>query len=219
MTRHAIPTFAAFPYYPKGTADTQEKERLQNILYAIKDGVELVRDGLKVSATRAISDIILAEIRDQAKDYFNPEVALVPLPRSTTLGLLPASQWPCLEIAQYLAAGGCGTAISAVLRKTAVGTSHRLPADQRPSVETIAASVEVDFDSLKNFDSVTLLDDVVTTGTNAVGVAVALERGGYRGHVRLFSAAHTVGKSGGSEGNYIGECVWLTDRPRAFRPS
>jgi hypothetical protein len=220
VTRYAIQTYAAFQYYPKGRADDEDKARLQRILYAIKNGGTLKHKSGEVgSAPKIFCDVLVADADVRRKPFLNSQVALVPLPSSTGLGMRPASQWPCLELAQHLQLARLGTSVPAVLRTTVIPTSHKLPSDQRPSVEMIAASVEVQVATIQKFPSVTLIDDVVSSGSNAIGVMIALQRAGYRGAIRLFAAAHTVGNDGLPEGPFYGECIWLDHKPRAFRPA
>jgi hypothetical protein len=93
-----------------------------------------------------------------------------------------------------------------------------VPREQRPTVEHIVASLAVDPGLLAGTTAITLIDDVVSTGTNGMGGMVALERAGFTGDIVLFSVGHTA--NSGTSGPFYGEVVWLEGRhERAFRPS
>lgn len=204
-----MPTFAAFPYYPKAVALTEDQKRLQGVLYSIKNGGTLrnVHSGKTGSATEMFCKLIAKDFDATLATFLNIETALVPIPSSTAIGLRTAAEWPCRAISEQFQTRGLGFSLPAVDRVKPIATSHKVPSDQRPSVEDVADSVRIEFLSIRAAPNVTLIDDVVTSGTNGVGVMLAIRRAGYRGTVRLFAAAHTR-REILAEDRFVGECTW-----------
>ncbi len=202
-------TFAGFPYYPKSFALAEDQKRLQGVLYSIKNGGALrnMHSGTTGSATEMFCKLIAKDFDATLATFLNRETALVPIPSSTAIGLRTAAEWPCRAISEQFQSYGFGLSLAAVDRMKPIPTSHKVPSEQRPSVEEVADSVRIDFSLIRGAPNVTLIDDVVTSGTNGVGVMLAIQRAGYQGTVRLFAAAHTR-REILAEDRFVGACTW-----------
>lgn len=55
----------------------------------------------------------------------------------------------------------------------------------------VVSSLVVDRDALRGVTRVTLVDDVLTSGTTAIGALLALREAGWHGPTRLFTVACT----------------------------
>lgn len=219
MTRHSLLTHAPLPYYSNANAGTEEEKRWQGIVRAIKNGRNLVHTptGEQFSATKFFVEAYKVN-GPKERVFVSAERTAVPIPSSIHLGPRAREQWPCLDIcARFAERGLVHDGRPILTRRTAIVQSHRVPPDQRPPVAEIIESLAVDASLLAGVQAITLIDDVVTSGSNAIGALVALRRAGFRGDVVLFAAGHTA--NSGTKGDFFGESVWLEGKkPRAFRP-
>lgn len=224
MIRHALPAFSVFPYYTKTNARTDAEKRLQGVLYALKNGDQISGPKGSQSASEWFAEVVAGERGKVPDGFLGPRVCLVPVPSSTVTSVPPSgSCWPMLDLSEHLVqAGLAGAACAAATRHTAVERAHLLRGTDRPlpSVMDYANSLAVDLSVAVKFPNITLIDDVLSSGSNAMGVAVALNRAGFRGRIRILTATHTVGAD--FEGNLAeplaSQVVWLEGRnPRAFR--
>lgn len=128
-----------------------------------------------------------------------------------------------LDLSERLVAAGlAGRVHATVIRHTAVERAHVVRGTDRPlpSVEDYANSLAVDLSGIAWFRTITLVDDVLSSGSNAMGVSVALRRAGFQGRVQVLTATHTVKADfqGTLAEALASEIVWLEGRhPRAFR--
>lgn len=215
-----------FPYFTKSNAKSDEQKRLQGLLYALKNGTQVTDGrGKHQDATKWFADLVRDEVGSHVPvEFLDKEVFVVPMPTSAVTAAPPSrGAWPMFDVAmrwdEAKVVAGAGPVL---LRKSAVQKSHAVSSDKRASVETHATSVSVDLKMVPRGCAITILDDVVSSGTNVMGATVALRRGGFTGEVRVMTATHTV------SADYAGRdivsakslIVWLEGRKeRAWRPS
>ena len=232
MPRHAFPAFSVFPYYTKASADSDEKKRIQGILYAVKNGGQL-RDGSgkERPAVNWFAEALTGGEITLPPEVFGAKRLLVPIP-SSSVTLVPPNrqQWPMLDLATDIADKGVvGGAAPIILRTVAVPRAHMVSKDQKPSVERHIETMQIQLEELGGYIGrlggdlgITLLDDVLSSGTSAMACYVALRRISFRGPITLLTAAHTVrsdyqGKLTASAKSLI---VWMEGRwDRATRPA
>lgn len=226
MKRHTLDAFSIFPYFTKANAETAEEKRLQGLLLALKNGDRVVApNGDSEDAATWFSGVLSNYLKKLSEaGFLGPSTFLVPMPRSTKTRTPPTrSDWPMFDLASHLADGKSVLGTAPVLvRSAAVQKSHMADPDKRPSVTEQADSMEVDLAAIPTGCNITLLDDVVSSGTNAMGAKLALNRAGISCQVRLLSATHTVSSTyeGSPTAAAESRVIWLEGKKdRAFRPS
>ena len=206
---HQFPVASAFPYYPKKTATTSDAKRLQEALYWIKDGRNVVIEGETIPATEWFVRQYSPDGNDRL--FFNRTCTLVPVPRSTvTPTHVTPAQWANYDICQRLQSRGwAGAAVPLLARVVAVRSSReaRTAQEDPPSVVEHRDSIALDHGLLRGAAAITLVDDVVSAGRNAMGAYLRLRAEGFRGPVALFTVAHTTYDAGVAAG-YYGRVVW-----------
>ena len=221
MSRYSISAYSLFPYFTKVNASTADEKRIQGLLYALKNGEKVnIGSGKVLTATAWLAEMI-KDAANTFPDFVGPGHHLIPVPSSSvTPTPASASAWPMYDVAGRLQAEGlASTAQRSIMRATEVASSH---GGGKPSVREHEASFVVDAALLSPTEPVTLLDDVLTTGTTAMGCVLALRKVGFTGEVRLLTATHTVGSdyNAGPSASARSEVVWFDDREwrRAWRP-
>lgn len=226
MTRHTLEAFSVFPYFTKANASTDNQKRLQGLLYALKNGGQ-VQDGkgMTEDATAWFARELGGMLGSRVPTAFlGKRTFVVPMPTSSVTASPPSrSAWPMFDVAMLLEeAGAVAGAGPALLRHTAVQKGHLAAGDERPSVEAHADSISVDLGAVPQGCDITIMDDVLSSGTNAMGARLALRRAGFHGQVRVITATHTVAPYyvGGDTASAKSVIVWLEGRKdRAWRPS
>lgn len=224
MSRFSISAFSMFPYYTKSNAKSEDEKRLQGLLYAVKNGGR-VHDGEgTVQNACAWFAGVVRENADQLADFISQRHQLLPVPSSSVTSLPPsANLWPMYDLAQriHMEALVC-SAPPVLTRTTAIAKAHTVARDDKPSVADHRDSLTVDLSALSHDLPVTLLDDVLTSGTSAMGCMLALRRDGFFGEVRLLTVTHTVAPdySAGATASARSNVIWFDDRDwrRAWRP-
>jgi hypothetical protein len=168
-------------YSPRGTSDLSQRSK--SICGHIKAGkVELIE-----SALPGLQDPGAADLAP----FLNPEVTLVPVPRSAPLA--EGALWPAKVIADILARAGLGGGVlPCIERVTAVRKSSSSPATERPSVGEHYESLGVQ-DQLLKPARITLVDDVLTQGRTMVACALRLLDVFPGAEVRGFAIIRTQG--------------------------
>lgn len=219
MATHRIPVTGAFPYIPRGQQKTSAEVNLQQLVYAIKDGRPVRVKGVETPSAQAFVNLYEPTKRDRR--FLNRERTLVPMPRSSVTPSSPlASQWPGDRISRELVRRNFARDRRILLRRaTAVESSSAARSAGRtpPTVEDHIASLTVDIASLDGVIAVTLVDDVVSSGSNTMGAAQALRRAGFSGDIAVFAVAYTAYGSQCEE--FYGRIVWVEGRPCSFRRS
>ncbi|HTU63842.1 MAG TPA: hypothetical protein VMF89_35500 [Polyangiales bacterium] len=204
-----LPVAAAFPYFTKKTAVTDDDKLWQRALYSIKDG-GTVRVGSK---TLQATDWFVQNYTLDANDklFFNRTCTLVPMPSSRITPDSPKREhWPSYDICVRLKSNGVAAAAKPLLRRaTAVRSSRdaRAAGEEAPSVMEHRDSMSTTRAQLQGVDAITLVDDVVSAGRNAMGAYLRLRAEGFRGPITLFAVAYT-NYTPGARAPYYGRIVW-----------
>ena len=177
MAVHKLLTVSIFAYHPTASDPAQVADRA--LIFALKDR--------RPDATRDIQRRV-ALPAPLHRDLFSPDRLLVPLPPSARR---PPEDWPIWPLASALAAQEGGAVKAALLRKRTLPAAHLSAPHERPTVRDVASSLVVDRDALRGVRRITLVDDVLTSGTTAIGALLALREAGWDGPTRLFTVACT----------------------------
>nr|WP_245223338.1 MULTISPECIES: hypothetical protein [unclassified Ruegeria] len=125
------------------------------------------------------------------KPFLNPDVTLVPVPRSAPL--TEGALWPSKVLAEVLAENGYGRDVSSLIeRVTAVRKSSSSPASERPLIDEHKSSMRVNSDLIYP-DKVTLIDDVLTMGRTTFACASLLQEAMPNTEIRIFAMIRTQG--------------------------
>jgi adenine/guanine phosphoribosyltransferase-like PRPP-binding protein len=204
-TFHELRVQAAFPYIPKRFLETDEDRLIQKVALAVKTA----------------SYILLAE--QIAKGEAScPEVLgsdrwLVPLPSSKANRVV--ARLPTATLAASLVARGLGDRVVTFVDRTAdVEPAHTARSEGRspPTVQDHITSLRAVLGDLPVGVPLTLVDDIVSTGSTAMAALQVLRAAGFEGDVRLFAAAHTVNQRG-ERAVYSGNVQWKEGRDTAWR--
>jgi hypothetical protein len=215
---YRVDVMAAFPYITKAAARTPEDRDKQRWLYAIKGGGRVRLGG----ESRLAAEWFCLRFQPDSRDrpFLNRDRTLVPIPGAPRTRLPAAPErWPCFDLAQRMAARGWARdARPIVVRETAVRSSRdaRSAGAAPPTVAELIGSLAIDAALLPGVTAVTLVDDVVTAGRNAVAACMRLRDVGFQGDVALLAVAHTDHTSG-DEGRFYGRLIWPEGRPSSFR--
>ena len=172
------------------------REDLLNEARTARNLVLQLKGALAGSESTRTADVLSTFIstntaaRSLTAPYFAPTAILVPIPRS---GLLTAGGlWPARVLAASLLGGGLGNSVSELVeRAKPIRKSASSIASSRPSVLEKYESLRVR-GSLEAPTDVTLLDDVVTTGSEFLAAANRVSEAFPTARIRAFAAARTM---------------------------
>jgi len=196
MARHAssggslvdlLECCAWFVYLSRGTSRLAEESRALVLRLKQEGGAE---GGGELLARQIVQEHA-EELGTRFGDFFGPQVTMVPVPRSRRLTVREA--WPSRGIALGLVeAGLAGGVAFALERARPVWRSSWVDARFRVSPSEHASSLAVVRTGV-DLRTVTLVDDVVTRGSQLLGAASALRRVYPHVTVRAFALARTIG--------------------------
>ncbi len=220
MTIHRLPITGAFPYFKKGTANTSREKFLQRLVYAIKNGGTVtMTDGRRLGAAEGFVTACRPGARERR--FLNRERTLVPMPKSTLTPWPPsANGWPGYALAQALAQRKLARDARPLIRRaTAVESSRaaRSAGRKAPSVAEHIESLEVDDTQLEGVIAITIVDDMVSSGSNTMGAAQCLRAAGFRGDIAVFSAGYLP--SATEREALYGRIIWPQGNRSSFRRS
>lgn len=218
MTVHRMPVAGAFPYYKKGTAHTPREQFLQRLVYAIKNGGTVtMQDGRVLPAAQGFAEAYHPAARERR--FFNRTRTLVPMPKSTVTPWPPsAGHWPGYALAEAFYQQGLARDVRPLVRRTtAVESSRAARAAGRhaPSVADHVASIQVDLNQLQGITAITIVDDMVSSGSNTMGAARCLRAAGFHGDIAVFSAGFLPRE--GERDTHYGRIIWPEGNRSAFR--
>lgn len=167
-------------YSPRGTSETARKS--QAVTGTIKAGrIETYR--------KRVSQIII-DNQEDLEPFLNPEVTLVPVPRSSPIKA--DALWPSFEICKLLASLNLGTISTCLIRKEAIRKSSLgYSSNDRPSIAEQYASMSVKNDVPSKY--ITLVDDVLTMGRTSLAGASLLSEKFSNAEVKVFALIRTNG--------------------------
>ena len=168
-------------YSPRGTSKLSDQSRA--VCARVKKGdIDVINKALQYLERHGIQVL---------RPFLNPEVTLVPVPRSAPL--LENALWPAKVIADVLASNGYGKEVRALIERTvAVRKSSTSPAAQRPLIPKHMMSMQVHVDMFQP-DTITLVDDVLTKGSTTVACANLLQERLPAATIRIFAMIRTQG--------------------------
>lgn len=124
--------------------------------------------------------------------FLNPDVTLVPVPRSAPMRDSDAV-WPSRIICAALFDAGYGGAVEALIeRVSAVPKSAFASAGERPTVQVHKASLRAQSGLLPP-EQITLVDDVLTMGRTTAACAELLQEAYPSASIRIFAVMRTLG--------------------------
>lgn len=174
--------YATFANYsPRGTAEPSVRSR--TICGALKAG--------RVSQIERALPRLEEPAAAVLQPFLNPEVTLVPVPRSAPLR--EDALWPSRVIADVLHGAGYGGNVEALVeRVTAVPKSAFAGQGERPLIHEHKASMRVRADMFVP-EQITLVDDVLTMGRTTAACAELLQEQFPFSTIRIFAMMRTQG--------------------------
>ena len=224
MMTHRLQVLAGCPYFTTSKVKTEDDRKFQQVAWALKDGKTITYSGKYIPAAQWFADWVAQHSQLHDPGFFSSSRILVPLPSSSvTLQPPQPSHWPCLDLAQRLAAANLGaTAAPLLLRRTAVESSKtaRKAGRQPPSVQQHLDSFDYSTSTLSHLihtrAPITLIDDIVSAGRTSMAAMLKLRQQGFKGDISLFAAFFTV-YDPGVRRHFRGQVVWHEGRETSFR--
>ena len=168
-------------YSPRGTSELSRKSK--RICGAIKAG--------RTSQIERALPLLENPQSDVLRPFLNPDVTLVPVPRSAPLAV--GALWPAKVLADTLVANGYGHEVLPLIeRVAAVRKSSSSPASERPLIHEHVESMSVDADLIQP-DQITIVDDVLTMGRTMFACASLLRDAFPNAEIRAFAMIRTQG--------------------------
>lgn len=159
---------------------------------SIKGGrIDTIEIRLGPERVGSVFDMLNTERCEALRDFLNPKITLVPIPRSSFTQ--PGTLWPAKVISDALFESGFGCQVNTFLfRKTPIHKSSlSQSADTRPSVQNQMDSLGVNRDLINDPKDITLIDDVITAGRTSVACALRLLEVFPNSTIRLFAMVRT----------------------------
>jgi hypothetical protein len=185
---------ASHQYAPHGTTPSSKSSK--DVVRALKqDGFILrVESGEYI---RVLDKMILTLSDLLPNNPFlgaalNPKALLVPVPGHSPISH-PSAVWPAARLCSELSTKGLGFGSEKLLERVElVPKSATANPGERPMPEDHYQSVAVKQIPLGTFQSITLVDDVVTRGATLIGIAEKVEESFPGVPVRAFALVRTV---------------------------
>jgi hypothetical protein len=155
-----------------------------------------LKGGLAGSESTRTAEVLAAFVksdgatRSLTSSFFAPSAVLIPVPRSALL--TAGGLWPARVLAMSLKAGGLGDSVrEIVIRAKPIRKSASSLGSTRPGLLEKYESLRV-ASSLEALNDVTLVDDVVTTGSELLAAANRISEAFPSARIRAFAAARTM---------------------------
>ena len=179
LSRIPYGTFAN--YSPRGTSELSKKSR--DLCGAVKGGRAATIESALLHLTSPVAQALAP--------FLNPDVTLVPVPRSAPLA--EGALWPAKVIVDTLYEGGlAGDVLPCIKRTKAVRKSSTSPANERPLVPEHYESLGID-EQLMQPAQITLVDDVLTMGRTMFACALRVHEAYPKADIRAFAMIRTQG--------------------------
>lgn len=182
-------------YASHRVSEDQEKlrqmQRSKNYTDALKQDMMLSLGERTVSTAEYLSEVLKRDLPHLPfADFFSDDVALIPLP-----GHAPVTEdglWVPYRLAKAMCKNGMGySAVPCLTRDKAVSKSSRSKPEERPSVLDHFQSLRVNA-TIADFESVVLVDDVITRGSTLMGAANRLREVFPDVNIRAFTVFRTI---------------------------
>ena len=186
-----------FTYTPRPSSGDQQRlkemENSRNWTIWLKQDKMVGLKGFngQIPMSRYVAEIMRRNFDDLPfSDFFTSSTVLIPVPRSTPLP--PDALWVPNRLAFEIHKIGIGASVSPCITRTVAvsKSSQSTPAD-RPLPQTHFDSTSA-LKCPKGLEEVVLVDDVITRGSTALGVANRLLEAFPDVTVRAFSAIRTI---------------------------
>lgn len=184
------------------------------LVYAPRPSVECARNSLKVRNgvkfdTHGIIALAAKRIverwdEDLLGSFLGPNVLLVPAPRSSPI--VAGTLWPSARICDELVARNLGSEFRPLIRRE-LSIKKSATAERRPTalqhIDTLRPAVET---SDYSAESITIVDDIVTTGTTLLACASVISQALPNVPVRAFALVRTLSSPDTHIGEFIDPC-------------
>lgn len=189
---HSIVVVSVLPYVQKRyiREGNDFDSAVYRLTWALKDGRQVL-DSQKTP--REPCDVVVKFV--EACDALAADRVLVPVPRKSITPEDPdPAKWPGLRLSAALHGAGYGKGVRVALRRHAVvaGSTGKTSQADRVTVQQHIDSLACDLKVLARADKVTLVDDVLTSGTQLMGAMRALQLAGFAGSVMAVTAFHAL---------------------------
>ncbi len=165
-------------YTPRPETDEQRKSK--TLMYDLKQD-----KGNPRTIESAVSELT----KHNFKNFFGPEVALVPVPKSSLMK--KGTLWTPLRIAQEMERQGLGIVSACLERTTPVPKAATAQSELRPKVRDHIASITLK-PSLHMPERIVLVDDIVTRGSTLLGCANVFKRQYPDADIKGFAIIRTI---------------------------
>jgi|SRR3989344_2438680 len=122
------------------------------------------------------------------KQFFGSDVTLVPVPSSALKK--PGDLWVPQNLAKALESKNLGKAVACAQRRYAVPKAATAKPNDRPKPRDHYESIEIK--GIVPAEKIVLIDDVITRGSTALGVASRLKGVYQNAEIKIFAAARVV---------------------------
>jgi hypothetical protein len=174
-------------YLPKNRGcETKLQKNSQTFMWLLKNDKILKTE--KISITSLIAkDIKKNLVNLPFKHFFGPEVTLVPVPKSSFTKEL----WVPHNLAKELETQGLGKVKTCVKRAISIKKQSTSKEKRKPSIHV--KSLELNhFEEVS--DEILLIDDIITSGSTVMGVAIKLKEAYPDKNIRVFAVLRTTDK-------------------------
>lgn len=173
-------------YTPRPKSDEQKKTK--DFMYSLKN--DKLTGSPPCPTTVNIARYILSNFSSLPfGNYFGSHVTLIPVPSSSLKN--PGDLWVSSNLARALEDQKLGNVIECIKRKFAVPKAATSKSNERPTPGQYYQSVEIQLVQ-SEIKSIVLVDDVITRGATAIGVASKLREIYPNVPIKLFVALRTI---------------------------
>jgi|SRR3989344_2877201 len=189
MLLSALEFGSLLTYVPQPTNDEQRKAKDFTVFLK---GDKVITSPSPQSITTHVAKFIAKNIASLPfGNYFGSDVALVPVPSSSLRN--PGSLWVPYNLAKALEAENLGQLIECVKRKIAIAKAATAKSEERPTPKQHYESLEI-IPTNATMKKIVLIDDVITRGATAIGVASRLKEVYPDADIKHFAVVRTISK-------------------------
>ncbi len=198
-------------YTPRPNTESGRKSK--NIMYWLK------KEQFLTNPPKLMSSFVVDSIKNDIeslpfKDFFDEDVFLVPIPRSSPIKA--GSLWVPDVIAKKMSEAGFGTYCNCLTRVKSLPKSAYAEQGKRPKVIDHFNSIECNL-SIHRPTKIVLIDDVITRGSTLIGCASKIKEILPDSSIKAFAVLRTISKTE----NFLkikDACIGVIDNNRANGP-